>query len=82
MTGTLMDRKNRMNIGQWRWLWHLRGGSMHARAHDLRDRRTLDLLERGQRLYLNIQKVRLKEQQPIKRPVNVAKRRIARAIKS
>lgn len=76
---TLLDIKNRMNIGKWEWLWHLRGGSFHVTAHDERDLRTPDLQERGRRLEVNMREVRRREEQPVKQPVNLAKRRIARA---
>jgi hypothetical protein len=78
---TLLDLQNDMNIWNWRWLWHLRGGSFHVTARDSADLRTPDLQERGRRLEVNMSEVRRQEEQPVKQPVNLAKRRIARARK-
>jgi hypothetical protein len=76
---TLLDLKNRLNIRKWEWLRHLRGGSFHVTAHDLVDRRTLDLQERGRRLEVEMREVKRLEEAPVRKLANVAKRRIERA---
>lgn len=75
MTPGFLDLKNSRNLARWRWRWHLQAGGRFWIAHDLRDLRNEDDLQRWRLIEFKRRHLPVK----VRKVVSVAAWRIANA---